>query len=133
MANGKPLPKEGKRKKLPKPNTVQKKCDVLLTPIVKKLFPFSMFGGATEVAHHFIHKSKSNRLRYDFDNLIPLTHKQHQALHHNESFWSGQIIDIKGIEWFRVLEKRKQESIKTDVHYYIAKLKELTEILNELQ
>lgn len=96
------------------------------------MYPNSMFGGQTEVAHHFVKKSKSNMLRYELNNLIPLTQAQHQALHNNESFWSGKIINIKGIEWFRELERIKNLSTKIDIHWYISNYERLSKILLEL-
>jgi hypothetical protein len=119
-------------KKLPKLSTMRNKCDSLLTPIIKLMYPSSMFGGKTEVFHHFVHKSKSSRLRYELDNGIPLTNAQHQALHHNESYWSAKIVEIKGIEWFQKLDRMKQEYVKTDVHFYIKNYERLEKILLEL-
>lgn len=111
---------------------MRNKCDATLTPIIKLMYPNSMFGGQTEVAHHFCKKSQSNRLRYEIDNLIPLTHAQHQALHNNESMYSGKIVDIKGMDWFRNLERMKQEYVKCDVHWYMKNYDRLATILLKL-
>jgi hypothetical protein len=91
----------------------QKKCDSLLTPIIKKLFPHCLLcGGQTEVAHHHCHKSKSLTLRYDFENLIPLCGKCHMKLHWNESYWASIIVKIKGLKWVAYLEKKKQKTLR---------------------
>lgn len=125
--NGQPLLKEkDKKQKKKSPRQLQKKCDALLTPIVKKRHPKCLLcGKPTEVAHHHVHKSKSNALRYDFDNLINLCHSCHFALHQNESYYASKIVQIKGMDWFAELEKKKQQTIKTDVIYYQNKLTEL--------
>ena len=97
----------------------QKDCDKLLTPIIIKEHPICFLYGYsdnctrfTQVAHHFVHKSKSLSLRYDFKNLIWLCHHCHQVLHYNESFWAGLITKIKGIRWFSYLQKKKQETMR---------------------
>ena len=111
--------KRGRLKKRSKIGYSQSKCDDLLTPIIKLMHPHCLLGGEpTEVAHHHVHKSKSNRLRYDFLNLIPLCHKCHQALHHNESYHGSRVTAIKGLEWFAELEKAKRESVKVNKGYY---------------
>lgn len=123
-----------KKKSKVKTSTLQKKCDALLSLIVIKLHPKCLLCGRdTEVAHHHVHKSKSNALRYNFDNLINLCASCHNALHHNESYYASKIVKIKGLVWFNELERIKnQVFIKTNVGYYTAKLEELTKKLDEL-
>ena len=88
----------------------QKTCDKLLTPIIIKLFPKCLLcGNPTQVAHHHCHKSKSLILRYDLKNLIPLCHSCHLKLHFNESFWASKIVQIKGLKWFKYIEKKKNK------------------------
>jgi len=113
---------------------LQKKCDSLLTPIVKILHPKCLLCGLeTQVAHHHVHKSKSNALRYNFDNLINLCSKCHLALHHNESYYASKIVTIKGVDWFEDIERIKnQVTIKADIVYYTNKLEELEEYKNKL-
>ena len=117
-----------------KKTSVQKlrnQCDKLLTPAVKKMYPKSILSGEpTEVAHHFIKKSKSTALRYYLPNLIPLTHKEHLRLHCNESYWSGVIIKKKGIEWFKDLEKKKNQIVKADKWWYEEQLNHLKETVD---
>lgn len=105
---------------------LQRKCDSLLTPIVKKRHPKCLLcNKETEVAHHHIHKSKSLILRYDLDNLINLCHSCHLALHHNESYYASKIVAIKGLDWFKELEHKKNQTIKADVHWYNEQLERL--------
>ena len=112
---------------------MRNKCDALLTPIIKKMYPNCLLTGQpTEVAHHHVHKSKSNALRYYLRNLIPITHAAHQALHHNESYWASVIVAKRGTAWFEDIEREKRREMKTDVHYYLAEYQRLTDILNSL-
>lgn len=127
---GQPILKETdqKRKRLPKLSTIRDKCDKLLTPIIKVLFPRCLLcGNETEVAHHHVHKSKSTRLRYHISNLINLCHKCHLKLHHNESYWASKIVEKRGIKWFQEIDKLKNEIVKADVHYYINNYQILSE------
>lgn len=108
---------------------LQKKCDALLTPIIISKSPRCLLcSNPTQVAHHHVHKSKSNRLRYELANLINLCHKCHQALHHNESYYASKIVLIKGLEWFAWIETAKRESIKTDRQYYEAQYERLKKL-----
>lgn len=115
---------------LPAIGTLRNRADKICTPLIAKLHPRCLLcGQPTQVAHHFIHKSVSSRLRYDTDNLIPLCHKDHQALHHNESFYAARIIQIKGLEWSQSLLSRKVELVKTDRQFYLDAIKKLEDIL----
>jgi len=124
--------------KLPKATTVRNKADNLLTPIVRAQNPYCLLMGSqncakvTQVAHHHVHKSKSSRLRYDLENLIPLCGACHVMLHNDESFWGAKVAQIKGDAWFRYIEKAKHELVKTDVHFYIEAHTRLQKILAEL-
>jgi len=121
-------------KKLPKLSTVRNKCDALLSPIIKKMYPRCMLcNNPTEVAHHHVHKGASTRLRHEIDNLINLCNSCHLALHKHESYHASRIMVIKGIKWFQVLDVNKKEALKNplkaDVHYYLANLERLKKIL----
>ena len=120
-----------KRNKLPTVKSMRNKCDALLTPIIKKMYPYCVFTGQpTEVAHHAIKKSTSSALRYYLPNLIPLTHKSHMRLHSDEILWTGRLIALKGLDWWSDLEEKKNVYTKCDVHFYIEQHKRLTSILN---
>lgn len=125
--------KPRKRPKLPALSTLRNKCDKLLTPIIKAQHPYCMLTGQpTEVAHHFVKKSQSNALRYYIPNLIPLTHKAHQALHNNESYWSGVIIEKLGLEWFEDIKAKKNELVKVDRQWYEGHYENLRSLYDEL-
>lgn len=123
-----------KRKRLPAISTVRKKCDKLLTPIIKLLYPTCLLcGEPTQVAHHHIHKSKSTRLRYEIDNLINLCNRCHIRLHSNESYWASVVVQKRGLEWFAELDKKNQEIVKADVHFYIYNHERLLGIYQQLE
>jgi len=97
----------------------QKKCDALLSPIIIKLFPRCLLcNRPTQVAHHHVHKSKSSILRYDLENLINLCHSCHFALHQNESYYASRIVQLKGLEWFEGLQRKKDKINKVNVGWY---------------
>lgn len=122
--------KPKKRDKLPSVKTVRNRCDKLLTPIIKKKYPYCLLcGSETQVAHHHIKKSTSSSCRYYMPNLIPLCHHCHLRLHSDELYWCGRVIKIMGMEWLDDLESQKKIYTKTDVHYYLSEEKRLTDIL----
>lgn len=99
--------------------SLRNKCDVMLSPLIAKKHPNCLLcGKPTTTAHHHVHKSKSNRLRYEEINLINLCSECHFKLHQNESYYASKIVAIKGLKWFQKLEKMKQETIKCDIIYY---------------
>ena len=109
--------------------TWRNKCDGLLTPIVKKLFPTCFLcGGETQVAHHHVHKSKSTRLRYELANLINLCGLCHFKLHQNESYWASIIVERKGIDWWRGLLRMSNETVKADIHFFKENYKRLSKL-----
>ena len=121
------------RTKLPKVSTVRTKCDNLLTPLIKAMYPNCLLcRNETQVAHHHVHKSKSSRLRYELDNLIPLCGHCHVVLHNNESYWASKVVEIKGLSWFQSIDRKKNEYVKTDVHFYIENLARLEALKNAL-
>lgn len=112
---------------------IRNKADKLLTPIIQKMYPFCLLCQQfTEVAHHHIHKSKSTRLRYELDNLIPLCGRCHFKLHQNESYWAGKIIQKRGMKWFKKLDKLGQEIVKADTRYYKDAYDRLNTLLRSL-
>jgi len=122
-----------KKDKLPTVKSMRNKCDALLTPIIKKMYPTCLLTGApTEVAHHHVKKSESSALRYYLPNLIPLTHKAHMALHSHETIYSSKIVAIKGLDWWEDIEREKRTSVKTDVHFYIENYNRLKDIYDSL-
>lgn len=82
--------------------------------------------GLTQVAHHHFKKEKSLTLRYNLDNLIPLCNGCHFKLRFHESYWACKIMEIKGLGWFRKLDKLNKFKIKPNYkEIYQVLLKEL--------
>ena len=109
----------------------QQICDDMLTPIIKLIYPKCMLcGDKTQVAHHHFKKEKSLTLRYVLENLIPLCNGCHFKLRFHESYWACKILEIKGMKWFKKLDKMNQVKIKPD---YNEVYKTLTKILNKLK
>lgn len=121
------------RSKLPTLKKLRDLCDRLLTPIIKKMYPVSIFSGQpTEVAHHHIKKSESNACRYYLPNLVPLTNAEHQRLHARESYWSSKVVEHYGMDWWKDLDAKKKEYTKVDRLYYVTNLARLQEIHDQL-
>ena len=112
------------RKKKPNAKAYKNKADKLLTPIIKAMHPYCLLNGAincsqlTQVAHHHVLKSKCTALRYEIDNLIPLCNACHCLLHSHETYWSSEIVEIKGMDWWQSLKERKELIIKADTEFY---------------
>ena len=84
--------------------------------------------------HHLIPKSVSARLRYDWENLIPLTNAQHCRLHQSPDLTTElEIVKRKGgIGWYEKLRQRGREMIKVNREYYNRVISELKEMEAEL-
>lgn len=105
----------------------RKKCDRAMQLKGRELYPVSIISGQpTQVMHHFWPKSTSAVLRYDWDNLIPLTNGEHMQ-HHlaGDPSIHGTIIEKKGLAWFGALSERRGEIIRVNLGYYEKKLEEL--------
>ena len=105
-----------------KPNKLRKlikEADKLFQLKMIKLKPESIISGQpTEVIHHFVEKGQSKNLRYDGDNGIPLTNKEH-CQHH----LSGDpmiVITIKekmGQKWLDDIQERRRIDCKFNIGY----------------
>jgi hypothetical protein len=123
-------------KKNPK-QLLEKKCDSLCTPVVKVIHPFcEACGQPTQVAHHFIERSRSNRLRYDLNNLIGLCNSCHVKIHNRFGNSISGCLDIadiirnkRGEDWYQKLKITAREIVKTDISWYEKNLSELEESL----
>lgn len=113
---------------------LQKKCDSLLTPIIKKKYPKCEGCGInpTTVAHHWIEKSRSSNLRYDLRNIIPLCAVCHVKIHNRfgNNVVGGvdiadKIINKRGKVWKRHMDEEANVIVKTNKAWYESKLAEL--------
>jgi hypothetical protein len=138
--NGEPILKEKDKKKKKKSiKSIRNSCDALLTPIIKQTTPkCEGCGRGTEVAHHWIEKSRSLNLRYDFRNLVALCHSCHAKIHNRfgNSVVGGLdvamiVISKRGEEWKRLMDIEGRKTIKNNVEYFEKHLAILKEKLNK--
>lgn len=108
---------------------LRSKADKLYQIKLIKLKPYSVISGEpTEVIHHYIRKSQSNNLRYDFENGIPLTNKEH-CQHHlsgDPSIVAG-ILKANGQEWHDDLQARRRIIRNLNKEYLQEVIKDLGE------
>jgi hypothetical protein len=118
---------------------LEKKCDALLTPIIKKLHPIcEACNQQTQVAHHFIEKSRSNYLRYDIENnLIALCNPCHAKIHNRFGASVVGTLDVtdilrnkRGEEWYNNLRLSAQKTIKKDIIWYRANYERLVKYIS---
>ena len=85
-------------------------------------------GNQTQVMHHFVPKSVSSRLRYDWDNLIPLCNPCHFRLHQSgDPDYEQRIIDKKGgQEWYKNIRQRGRETIKVNILHFKEEIEKLS-------
>jgi len=75
-------------------------------------------GKPTEVIHHFIYKSQSAYLRYDYNNGVPLTNKEHNQHHlSGDPMIVTAIVGYYGQAWADDLQKRRRITQKTNKGY----------------
>ena len=130
--------KKKKRAKLTPIPTLRKRCDALCTPVIKKMYPkCEACGHDTEVAHHWIEKSRSNFLRYVLENLIPLCHSCHSKIHNrfgNSVTGSLDVAEIiigkRGREWKERLDRHQKKYIKVDREYFTENIAVLSRLLD---
>jgi len=93
---------------------LEKYADALFQKAGKKIYPKSLISGQpTEVIHHFVPKSQSNNLRYDFLNAIPLLNSEHFR-HHitGDPSIMATVIRKKGNKWEDDLNTRRHITVK---------------------
>ena len=130
-----PLSKIGKSDKA----KLEKAADRLLQTYITTKYPrCELCGQQSQCGHHFIEKSKSNRLRYHEPNIIPVCLSCHSKIHNRFSF-SIQSHDIiediiikRGKKWRNELDKLRKEIVKTNEDYYQNAIQEYTEKINQL-
>ena len=95
------------------------KADELYQKIGITANPYSIVSGKpTEVIHHFVPKSQSNNLRYDFDNGVPLTNGEHTRHHKGgDPEIAATIIKNMGEAWYEDLQARRRIICKLNVGY----------------
>ena len=128
--------KKTKRVKKVTLRKLRRTCDALMQQIGKLKYPQSLISGLpTEVMHHYLPKSVSSILRYNWDNLIPLTNGEHCRLHQSpDPTINIKIVEAKGgTEWFNKLKEKGRQINKVNRVYYESIKLELEEELRGLQ
>lgn len=122
---------------------VRNRCDQLMQQIYTKKYPkCDICSAPTYCMHHFVEKSRSARLRYDEENLIPLCLTCHTRVHNhiffralnniNRSYDHVDMIINKrgGKDWKDKMEKTGREEIKTNLAYYQKMYEDLSNLLS---
>lgn len=116
---------------------LRNKCDSLLTPIIKKKCPkCEACNNETQVAHHWIEKSRSLNLRYNFKNLVALCHSCHARIHNRFGNSVVGALDVatiiikkRGQEWKEEMDREGRKIIKGDIVFYNTTLERLQSML----
>ncbi len=118
--NGAPLLKDKDKPKTLSASQWQKKCDKRLQEKGKELFKkCEVCGKPTSCLHHYYPKSVSARLRYDWDNLIPICNGCHMQHHQAGNPNIHNTVNKKrGKAWLELLQRKKNETIKVNIEYY---------------
>jgi len=117
-----------KIKKLPTLAQLRRKADRLYQIYCLTKNSNSLLSGIqAEVVHHFIHKATSNRLRYDPENGITLTNREHCRIHtQNDPADILAIVANKGKKWQEYIAKARQELVKPNRDFYLTAIKNLS-------
>ena len=113
--------KKTKRVKKVTLGKLRRTCDALMQQIGKLKNPKSLISGLpTQVHHHLVPKSCSSALRYNWDNLIPLTNAEHCRLHQSpDPTIEMRIVEAKGgTDWFFQLKQKGRVYNKVNRDYY---------------
>lgn len=100
---------------------LRNECDHLFQEIGRLKFPKSLISSsATQVIHHYIPKSVSSALRYDWDNAIPLTTQEHARIHLSEDPTIENVILFEkgGEKWFNQLSAKGRQYHKVNKAMY---------------
>lgn len=115
--NGVPIPKQEKGKPIGK---WQSECDTLQQEINRLMYQnCEVCGKPMTTGHHFFPKSISARLRYDFENLIPICNGCHMQHHQaGNPRIHATIISKRGKKWYERINKLSREKIQVNIGYY---------------
>ena len=99
---------------------IQEECDHLFQEVGKLKYPKSLISNnPTNVIHHYVPKSVSSMLRYDWDNAIPLTVGEHFTIHRpQDPDINNRILAVKGLKWAVDLRQRGRQYHKVNMEMY---------------
>ena len=105
----------------------REKADRIVRDLVLEIKPKCLVCGKKAITvHHFIEKSLSAALRYDFENLIPICAEDHFKIHKGDPQPEAIILFKFGKEWFDKLQKKRRKLVKINIGYYKNIIKQLT-------
>jgi len=98
----------------------QDKADKAFQIYLKEKNPYCLFCGKPISAHHhYFCKASSSAVRYFEGNMIPVCYYHHCRFHSKDSaIFNGLVIEMKGLDWFKDLNRRRGETIKKSIGYY---------------
>lgn len=113
-------------KKSPK-QILKEKCVKKATENKLEETPYCVFcGQLASTCHHFVHQARSNYLRCDSRNLIPICKICHCKLHNGyEPIMALQLRNMFGEEWAEGLLRDSQKSICDTMGHWKEVFKEL--------
>lgn len=85
---------------------------------VNKYPDCQLCGKPTSCGHHYFPKSVASALRYEEDNMIPLCVGQHFSHHNGDPRIHAKVLEIRGMDWHKKLEKKKNDIVKPNIGYY---------------
>ena len=100
---------------------LKEECVKIATAKKLEEHPRCMFcNQQANTCHHFIRQSRSNYLRCDSRNLIPICQKCHARIHvgQMEAVMTLQLRGMLGDEWANSLIKDSQKTIKGTMKYW---------------
>jgi len=66
-------------------------------------------GKKAVLSHHFYPKQAHRELRFNIDNGAPLCKSCHFKLHKKDPTLSNEIVDKRGLKWYRKLKKEMEK------------------------
>ncbi len=106
---------------------LKEKCIKLATELRLKEHPTCEFcKERASTCHHYIHQSRSNYLRCDPKNLIPVCMKHHYLMHNGyEGVYGGVLVLKYGKKWHEDLIADSRIKIRDNKSYWEDKLSQL--------
>ena len=109
--------------------TLKKKLDRKLQEIGRQVYTGCLVcGKKMSCLHHFYPKGMSLRLRYDWENMIPLCVGCHFSHHNGNPEVHEKVIKVKGEDWLNNLKLKKMEIVSDAISHY----RDMEEKLNGL-
>lgn len=116
-----------------KKQKLKEECVKIATEIKLKEHPHCVFCVSTaSTCHHLIRQSRSNYLRCDPRNLIPICQKCHHLFHNGgyAELMTLQLVKMYGPEWHEGLLRDGRKTISDTITYWKKLKEELTNLNN---